>query len=552
MPLDLGDHVAGAPGRPGPPPRSGGGRAKERGGRGRSVHGDQPPPHALVPSVRAPGGHALRLVPGEEFGRYRIEAEIGRGGQAVVYRATQLDLDRAVALKVFDEGYLERGGALERFRREAIAAGRLEHPRIVPVYDAGEVGGRAYLSMRLIPGDSLSERIARTGALPPGEALAVLADMAEAIDFAHARGTVHRDVKPANILLDTDGTAYLSDFGLVRLDDMPGLTRRGDWLGTAEYVSPEQVEGEPATAESDRYSLAVVAFETLTGRAPFVRREASAVLLAQVRDPVPDASAIATALPPAVDHALAAGMDKDPSARPASARELVAGLRRALGSAGAGLAVNGAAPSAAGAGAAAGAAADPWRSALTRFTSTDGPEREPERPTQAFGDAARRRAMALGRDVAVAAAVGAVLLIGAAGVGGWMLGASSADASGAESRGVEAGRVEGQRAGYAEGQADGRRAGKREGLAQGEKKGRAAGLTAGRAQGEETGRAAGYAAGVGDGRSSALSGLSPGSWYIVRVGRDGSGARVTTSSSVASDASRCYAVSGDTVLTGSC
>ncbi|HTI32130.1 MAG TPA: serine/threonine-protein kinase, partial [Miltoncostaea sp.] len=195
-------------------------------------------------------------MPGEEFGRYRIEAEIGRGGQAVVYRATQLDLDRPVALKVFDEGYLTRAGALERFRREAIAAGRLEHPRIVPVYDAGDVGGRAYMAMRFIPGDSLAERIARGGPLPPDEAIAVLSDIAAALDFAHARGTIHRDVKPANILLDPDGTSYLGDFGLVRLDDMPGLTRRGDWLGTAEYVSPEQVEGEPATAASDAYGLA--------------------------------------------------------------------------------------------------------------------------------------------------------------------------------------------------------------------------------------------------------------------------------------------------------
>ncbi len=120
-----------------------------------------------------------------------------------------------MALKVFDEGYLNRGGALERFRREAIAAGRLEHPRIVPVYDAGETDGRAFMSMRLIPGDSLAERIARNGPLPPEEALAVLADIGEAIDFAHARGTVHRDVKTANILLDPEGASYLSDFGPV-------------------------------------------------------------------------------------------------------------------------------------------------------------------------------------------------------------------------------------------------------------------------------------------------------------------------------------------------
>jgi hypothetical protein len=473
-----------------------------------------------------------------------------------VYRATQLDLDRQVALKVFDEGYLERAGALERFRREAIAAGRLEHPRIVPVYDAGEVGGRAYMSMRLIPGDSLAERIARTGALPPAEALAVLSDMAEAIDFAHARGTVHRDVKPANILLDAHGTAYLSDFGLVRLDDMPGLTRRGDWLGTAEYVSPEQVEGEQATPESDRYSLAVVAFEALTGRAPFVRREPSAVLLAHVRDSAPEASSLQPGLPAPVDRVLAAGLAKDPAERPGSARQLVEDLRAALGSPVLRPTETGApAPIVAAAATAATLAPDdPWNVALDRFAE-DGDAQSPpppERLTQAFGDAARRRAMAMGRDVAVAAAVAATLLIAAAGVGGWMLGNSHADASGAEARGFDAGVAKGRETGFAAGEATGRREGKKEGLEQGAARGRAAGLAAGRRQGEEAGRAAGYASGLGDGRSQALNGLAPGSWYIVRVGSDETGAVVSASRPVVTDASQCYAVSGDTVLAGNC
>ncbi|MGD9572041.1 MAG: protein kinase [Thermoleophilia bacterium] len=484
-------------------------------------------------------------MPGEDFGRYRIEAEIGRGGQAVVYRATQVDLDRQVALKVFDEGYLERAGALERFRREAIAAGRLEHPRIVPVYDAGEVGGRAYMSMRLVVGDSLAERIARTGALPPDEAISVLDDMAEAIDFAHANGTVHRDIKPANILLNGDDSAYLSDFGLVRLDDMPGLTRRGDWLGTAEYVSPEQVEGEPATDSSDLYSLAVVAFETLTGRAPFVRREASAVLLAQVRDPVPDASAIAPQLPTAVDDALARGMAKDPTARPGSARALVDELRVALDSPVMRPTVAGmAAP-------ALPADADPWSAALNRFTSPGDPTPETDRQTQAFGDAAWRRKMTMSRDMLLAGAVAGVCLLLAAGIGGWMLGSNSADASGAESRGFEAGKAEGQSTGFLAGEREGRREGKLEGLEQGKAAGRAAGLKAGRTAGEREGREAGYASGVAAGRSTALGGLTPG-WFMVQVGSDGAGPVISSSTPVASDASQCYAVSGGTVLSGSC
>jgi serine/threonine-protein kinase len=456
----------------------------------------------------------------------------------VVYRATQLDLDRQVALKVFDEGYLTRGGALERFRREAIAAGRLEHPRIVPVYDAGEIDGRAFMSMRFVPGDSLAERIARGGPLPPAEAVAVLSDIAAALDFAHARGTIHRDVKPANILLDPDGTSYLGDFGLVRFDDMPGLTRRGDWLGTAEYVSPEQVEGEQATARSDLYSLAAVAFEALTGRAPFVRREPSAVLLAHVREPVPDASAVAASLPVALDAVLARGLAKDPEERPASGHRLVDELRHALGSAELRPTLVGV-----------GAAGDPWDAATSRFSETgSGGEPGGERLTQAFGDAKRRRAMAWGRDVAVAGAVAVVVVLIGAGAGGWVLGASSADASGAEAQGYAAGQKAGLVAGKKQGRTVGFAAGKKEGKVEGRK----VGFAAGRAKGIEEGKQAGYTSGVTDGRSSGLGGLSPGSWYIVRVGQDESGAIVDRSESVATDANTCYAVSGDTILSGDC
>ena len=479
----------------------------------------------------------MRLVPGEEFGRYRIEAEIGRGGQAVVYRATQLDLDRPVALKVFEEGYLARGGALERFRREAIAAGRLEHPRIVPVYDAGEIDGRAFMSMRLIPGDSLAERIARTGPLPPAEAIAVLSDIAGALDFAHERGTVHRDVKPANILLDPDGASYLSDFGLVRLDDMPGLTRRGDWLGTAEYVSPEQVEGEPATAGSDLYSLATVAFETLTGRAPFVRREPSAVLLAQVRDPVPDASSIAPGMPVAVDGVLARGLSKGPQGRPGSAHDLIEELRAALG----GSALR---PTVV-AGAAGGP--DPWNAALTRF-GDDAEPAEPERLTQAFGTAPRRRALSMTREAAMAGALATAVLLVGAGIGGWLIGSSNADASGAEARGFQAGQRQGQTSGFAAGRTKGIAIGNRAGLA----KGRAEGRAAGRKTGLAEGRREGLATGVAEGRTAALAGLSPGAWYIVRVGTDDAGPLVSSSTPISTDNSQCYAVLGNQVLSGGC
>jgi len=478
----------------------------------------------------------VRLVPGEAFGRYRIEAEIGRGGQAVVYRATQVDLDRQVALKVFDEGYLARAGALERFRREAIAAGRLEHPRIVPVYDAGEFEGRAYIAMRLVPGDTLAERIARGGPLAPGEAIAVLSDIAEALDFAHARGTVHRDVKPGNILLEPGGASYLSDFGLVRLDDMPGLTRRGDWLGTAEYVSPEQVEGEQATERSDLYALAAVAFEALTGRPPFVRREASAVLLAHVREPAPDASGANSGLPVAVDEVLARGLAKAPGERPPDARRLVDELRHALGS-------DVLRPTVVG--------GDAWDTALTHFAGDEGGGRE-DPPTEAFGDAKRRRALAMGRDLLVAAGVGLVILVVGAGLGGWALGHSQADPSGAEARGYADGERAGRNAGFDAGRADGLADGKRIGLREGKREGRKTGYAAGRKKGADEGREAGYSDGVSDGRAAALGGLAPGAWYVVRVGEDEVGPVVAGSTPVTPDAGQCYTVSGATVLSGPC
>ncbi|MEQ8832954.1 MAG: protein kinase [Miltoncostaeaceae bacterium] len=519
----------------------------------------------------------MRLIPGEVFGRYRIAAELGRGGQAVVYRATQIDLDRPVALKVFDAGHLTRPGALERFRREAIAAGRLEHPRIVTVHDAGEVDGRAYIAMRLVPGDTLAARIARAGALAPEPAMAVLRDIADAVDFAHEHGTVHRDLTPGNILLDPAGGAVLSDFGLVRMDDMPGLTRRGDWLGTAEYVSPEQVEGEPADAASDRYALAAVAFETLTGRAPFVHREPSAVLLAHVRDEPPRASEAAPALPAAVDAVLARGLAKDPGGRPAGARELVDALGVALEvpvPAGRASATSLVATAAAGAAASAGGGGDPWAHALARFAGHDGagpapgtseagpaaPSPLPERPTEAFGGRSPRRPIALGRDVAAAIGVAAVLLLGGSLVGGWMWGSASADTSGAQERGYAEGRRVGLDAGFARGRAqgvrEGRAAGRRSGLEDGRLQGRRTGLAEGREQGRDEGReeglAEGRAEGVAEGRSTALGALSPGAWYVVFVGSDADGPQIGNSTQVSPDSGECYTVSGGTVFSGAC
>jgi serine/threonine-protein kinase len=270
----------------------------------------------------------VQLVPGEQFGQYVVEAELGRGGQAVVYRARQTTTHRDVALKVFDE--LEDAGKLARFRREAIAAARVDDPRIVTVFESGDVEGVPFIAMRLVPGPSLGELVARAGPLPPARALAILEDVASAVDAAHQHGLVHRDIKPANVLLDLDDRAYLSDFGVARLEDLPGLTRRGDWLGTVEYVSPEQADGHPATAASDIYAFGVLAYEVLCGRPPFVHRQASAVLVAHVRDVPPPVRSINPLLPERIDTALAPALAKAPADRPAQARDVVESLRDAL------------------------------------------------------------------------------------------------------------------------------------------------------------------------------------------------------------------------------
>ena len=270
----------------------------------------------------------MQLVPGEQFGQYVIEADLGRGGQAVVYRARQIGTERDVALKVFAE--LDDASKLARFRREAVAAARVDDPRIVTVYESGDVDGVPFIAMRLVPGPSLAELVARFGALPAERALMILEDVASAVDAAHEYGLVHRDIKPANVLLDLDDRAYLSDFGVARMDDLPGLTRRGDWLGTVEYISPEQAAGHPATAASDIYAFGVLAFEVLCGRPPFVHRQASAVLIAQVREQPPSALSVNPHLPDTVDDALAPALAKDPQDRPAHAREVVAALRESL------------------------------------------------------------------------------------------------------------------------------------------------------------------------------------------------------------------------------
>ncbi|MGH2943979.1 MAG: serine/threonine-protein kinase, partial [Solirubrobacteraceae bacterium] len=240
------------------------------------------------------------LSPGDVFAGCRIEMVVGRGGMGVVYRALQLDLRRPVALKVIAADRAADTDFRERFQRESRMAAAIDHPNVVPVYAAGEEDGELYIVMRYVAGSDLHALIKRDGRLQGERAAAVLAQVASALDAAHAAGLVHRDVKPANVLLIGSGDeehAYLSDFGLMRaFDPETPLTESGQWIGTIDFASPEQLQGEPVDARSDVYSLGCVLHAALTGRPPFVRGTAPATLLAHMHDPPPRPSA-AGALP---------------------------------------------------------------------------------------------------------------------------------------------------------------------------------------------------------------------------------------------------------------
>jgi eukaryotic-like serine/threonine-protein kinase len=247
-----------------------------------------------------------------------------------VYRATDTALERSVAVKVLADRYARQDEARARFRREALAAARLSAtPNVVTVFDVAEHDGRPLIVMEYLEGGSVYERL-QSGRVPRALALTWLAQTAEALDRAHASGIVHRDVKPANLLLDRDGNVHVSDFGIASASGADMLTAPGTVLGTAGYLSPEQARGEPATPASDRYALGVVAFELLTGRRPFAGDTPTTEAFAHLNASIPRAVDVDPRLPPALDTVFESALAKDPVARPATARELVAGLRGAL------------------------------------------------------------------------------------------------------------------------------------------------------------------------------------------------------------------------------
>jgi len=220
--------------------------------------------------------------------RYRLDEKIGSGGMSSVYRAFDPTLERWVAIKLMHSDISHDPDQLERFRREARAVAQLNHPHVVTVIDAGEDEGAPYIVFEYVEGETLKERIRRLGRLPVSEAVAYAIEIGRALEAAHASLLVHRDVKPQNVLIDPDGRAKVTDFGIARSLEAQGLTATGRVLGTTDYVSPEQALGHEVTGQSDIYSLGVVLYEMLTGEVPFRADTQVAVAMKHVRDPLPD------------------------------------------------------------------------------------------------------------------------------------------------------------------------------------------------------------------------------------------------------------------------
>ena len=259
--------------------------------------------------------------------RYRRPRLVARGGMGEVYRATDETLGRDVAVKVLAEHYAQDGSVRNRFTREALAAARLSsEPNTVTFFDVGEWEGRPFIVMELLAGESLEEAL-RDGPPELGRALRWLEETGRALDAAHARGVVHRDVKPANLLLDENDHVHVADFGIATAAGLDSFTRPGTILGTAGYLAPEQAQGERATSATDRYALAVVAFELLTGSRPFEADSPTAEASAHVRAPVPSISRRRPDLPAELDACFERALAKDPRSRFDSCAVFVAALR---------------------------------------------------------------------------------------------------------------------------------------------------------------------------------------------------------------------------------
>jgi hypothetical protein len=263
---------------------------------------------------------------GSEFAGHRLDGIAGRGGMGVVYKATHLALDRTVALKLIAPEISGDEQFRERFKQESMTAAALDHPNVVPIYDAGEEHGQLYVTMRHVPGTDLRALIERQGALPPAEAASIVAQIADALDAAHERGLVHRDVKPGNILIEDRGGrrhAYLTDFGLTKhAATDSGMTKTGMFVGTLDYIAPEQLQGQAVDARTDVYSLTCVLYQALTGQVPYPRDSEPSKMWAHMGEDPPSVSSVRADVPPAFEEVVKRGMAKKPEDRYPSTGDL--------------------------------------------------------------------------------------------------------------------------------------------------------------------------------------------------------------------------------------
>ena len=276
------------------------------------------------------------LRPGLETHGYRIERKLGAGGMGEVWEATQLSLDRRVALKVIASDIAVDPGFEERFRREAQMAARVDHDAVLPVYDHGMLDdGRMFLAMKLIEGPDLSVLLAKQGALPLQQAVSLLLPIAEALDAAHEQDLIHRDVKPSNVLLEPQKDCwrpYLADFGLAKPRSAAGVhTRTGNVVGTVAFMAPEQARGDRMIdGRVDVYAFGCLLYRTITGENPYVRDTEAATMLAHVKDPPPVPSRVVAGLPSAVDRVIQRAMEKDTDRRAPSVGALMRWLAQEI------------------------------------------------------------------------------------------------------------------------------------------------------------------------------------------------------------------------------
>ncbi len=267
---------------------------------------------------------------GSDFGPYHLKRLLGRGGMGEVYEAEHTVKEWTVAVKLLSEAFSKDPVFRERMKREARTAGRLQEPHVVPIHDYGEIDGQMFLEMRLIEGTDLDGVLKRFGPLSPPRAVAIITQIASALDAAHAAGVMHRDVKPQNILITRDDFAYLVDFGIASATTDEKLTQLGTAVGTWKYMAPERFSNAEVTYRADIYALACVLYECLTGSPPYTSSSAGALVTAHTMDPVPQPSALRPGIPKGFDAVISRGMAKKPEDRYASAGDLALAAHDAL------------------------------------------------------------------------------------------------------------------------------------------------------------------------------------------------------------------------------